>query len=142
MTTQDSAYFAYGSNMDAGQMAQRCPGATPRGRGVLDGYRFLINSRGVATVEVSPGARVYGVLWSVEDSHLRRLDRYEGVRRGLYSRTRVPVQCDEGSVTSWVYIASDGTAGRPRAGYLESILAAARAAALPAEYIRSLQGAA
>ena len=31
-------------------MARRCPTATPVGLGLLDGYRFLINRAGVATV--------------------------------------------------------------------------------------------
>jgi gamma-glutamylcyclotransferase (GGCT)/AIG2-like uncharacterized protein YtfP len=118
-------------------MARRCSGATIRGTGSLDGYAFLINSRGVATVVAAPLARVPGVLWSVSDAQLRRLDRYEGVRHGLYSRTRLPVSSAEGTLTAWVYIASDGTAGRPRRGYLEKVVAAARAADLPTNHIVS-----
>lgn len=37
-------YFAYGSNMDTGQMAHRCPGARKVGIALLNGYRFIINS--------------------------------------------------------------------------------------------------
>ena len=43
-------YFAYGSNMDADQMGRRCSAAAIIGTASLEGYRFIINSRGVATV--------------------------------------------------------------------------------------------
>ena len=137
-----TSYFAYGSNMDAGEMARRCPGATLIGLGALAGFRFLINSRGVATITPHPGSRVHGVLWSLNSGHLRALDRYEGVHHGLYSRTRVPVRAPTGAVDAWVYIAADSTRGSPRPGYLEGVVTAARRAGLPADYIAELEGAA
>jgi len=49
-------YFAYGSNMWRHQMAvQRCPGAEFSGVGLLRGWRFLINARGVATIVPEAG---------------------------------------------------------------------------------------
>ena len=46
-------YFAYGSNLCVRQMAHRCPGAVnPRPARLAD-HDWLINERGVATVEPS-----------------------------------------------------------------------------------------
>ena len=44
-------YFAYGSNMNNEQMKHRCPTAVPNGVAKLLKHRFLINTRGVASVE-------------------------------------------------------------------------------------------
>ena len=42
-------YFAYGSNMNQEQMKNRCLKSRPLGKVSLLGYRFIINSKGVAT---------------------------------------------------------------------------------------------
>jgi len=43
-------YFAYGSNMDIGQMGSRCPESEILGAGVLLQHRFVITIRGYATI--------------------------------------------------------------------------------------------
>lgn len=128
-------YFAYGSNMDAEQMHERCPGATMVGRAALGGHRFLINSRGVATVAPVPYGEVWGVLWNVTEENLESLDRYEGVRAGLYSRAVVEVVAERGPVQAITYVAADATDGPPREDYLVRIVMAARAGDLPGQYI-------
>jgi len=42
-------YFAYGSNMDKDQMANRCPESNFAGTALLKDYRFIINRRGIPT---------------------------------------------------------------------------------------------
>ena len=58
-------YFAYGSNMVATQMHQRCPTAHDIGMARLGGWRFIINQEGHATIVPDPSAYVLGVLWSL-----------------------------------------------------------------------------
>ncbi|GAB7351274.1 hypothetical protein MBLNU459_g1692t1 [Dothideomycetes sp. NU459] len=50
LAAASTLYFGYGSNLWLHQMAQRCPSSTYLGIARLDGYRWMINSRGYANV--------------------------------------------------------------------------------------------
>src|SRR5258708_13854303 len=73
------SYFAYGSNLCARQMAQRCPGAVNPRPAMLADHDWLINERGVATVEPFDGSQVHGVVWQVPDHDPPSLDNAQGV---------------------------------------------------------------
>ncbi len=133
-------YFAYGSNMDQAQMKVRCPGAVLVGTAKLCGYRFIINSRGVATVIPEASSEVYGVLWTVTEADERLLDKYEGVKWGTYKKTEMYVERDkENSVLALIYLASVSTPGSPRDNYMEKIVTAAEQCGLPNKYIEELR---
>jgi hypothetical protein len=61
-------YFAYGSNMDLGQIAERCHGAAPVGRALAEGWEFRINTHGVASIIPGEGG-VHGLLWQITAEH-------------------------------------------------------------------------
>ncbi len=90
----ENLYFAYGSNINLDQMAQRCPNAEPLGVVVLNGYelQFRGNSRGagVATIAPKRGGKVYGLLWNITEKCEASLDIYEGYPR-LYTKKQVSV---------------------------------------------------
>jgi hypothetical protein len=135
-------YFAYGSNMIKNQMKSRCPGSELIGIAILAGYRFLINSRGVATIVKDPASRVYGMLWSISIENERALDFYEGVSSGLYAKNQVnviPATAEGEPVPAMVYIASDNKPGATRAGYLSAIIHAAERYGYPEEYVLELK---
>lgn len=91
-------YFAYGSNMNLGQMAYRCPDAEVIGTVRLEGYRLSFaggGDRGVATILPCPGSHVDGVLWEISKRDELQLDRYEGFPR-LYGKETVTVEDQEG----------------------------------------------
>lgn len=92
-------YFAYGSNLDVAQMNRRCPDAKVIGPAYLKGYRlgFRGNSTGVGycTITKAKGHEVPGGLWSINESDLKALDRYEGYPK-LYTRFEVTVTTDKG----------------------------------------------
>lgn len=131
-------YFAYGSNMDIHQMSLRCPHSHDLGLGILHGYRFRIDGRGVATVDQDPSGTVYGVVWDLPSEDEETLDRYEGVPR-IYSKEIVQIEYGGTSVPMLIYIGRDGMKGRPRPGYLERIVGAAERRGLPAEYVEELK---
>lgn len=133
-------YFAYGSNMDEAQMAERCQGAILIDKVRLDKYRFIINSRGVASIIPDENSFVEGVVWSLREKHEQELDRYEGVRHNFYLKQEIPVKIKEIEVPALVYIAVDQTPGQPRPGYLEKILAAAEKFQFCSEYRKELAG--
>lgn len=89
-------YFAYGSNMDVGQMAARCPGARALGPARLDGWKFFINRRGTASVRPSISDSVWGVVWRVQPHHKGVLDHYEGIRLKRYLVREVSMRQERG----------------------------------------------
>ncbi|KWX67548.1 poly-gamma-glutamate hydrolase family protein [Mycobacterium sp. NAZ190054] len=131
-------YFAYGSNLCVQQMAHRCPDATDPRRATLADHDWLINERGVATVEPLTGGEVHGVVWQLSDRDLATLDSAEGVPV-RYRRDALTVMTEHGPSTAWVYIDHRVEAGPPRPGYLERILAGARHHGLPGSWIQFLE---
>ena len=90
-------YFGYGSNLWREQMAMRCPTSQYLGVGRLQGYRWIINTRGYANVVVSsddvhgPSSdEVYGLVYSLEPSDEHSLDRNEGVPF-VYAKKLLPI---------------------------------------------------
>ena len=82
-------YFAYGSNLNVGQMAVRCPMAQLVCRAVLEGYELAFRC-GVLTILPKAGGRIDGILWKVNDRDERALDRYEGYPH-LYTKESLTV---------------------------------------------------
>jgi phage replication-related protein YjqB (UPF0714/DUF867 family)/gamma-glutamylcyclotransferase (GGCT)/AIG2-like uncharacterized protein YtfP len=131
------AYFAYGSNLSTQQMTRRCPDATDPRRATLADHGWLINERGVATVEPFDGNEVHGVVWQLSDRDLATLDSAEGVPV-RYRRDRLIVHTDDGPSEAWVYIDHRVDPGRPRPGYLERVIDGAAQHGLPQRWIEFL----
>lgn len=135
-------YFAYGSNMDVDQMANRCPDAILVGKASLHDHSFELDHTGVATVVERKGSQVYGVLWLISESDERNLDRYEGVGTGCYRKESLPILDSEGrSLPALVYISNrhihDGKTYR--SGYMDNIIMNAKRLGFNAEYVRHLE---
>lgn len=128
-------YFAFGSNMDADQLVKRAGPAVPFGIGCADGWRFLINSRGVATLIQRSGSTAWGILWNFSDEQFSKLDVFEGV---YYARGTLTVRCGSQSYGAVAYFAADSIPGTPRENYLEGILEAASRWNLPSHYMEEL----
>lgn len=133
-------YFAYGLNMDIADMAKRAPHSRVIGPARLPRHRFIIMKEGYASVVRDPRSAVHGLLWDLALADLRPLDRFEGVDRGLYIKINQPVIVPDGAKRALVYAGASSESGRPKPGYLESILAAAEALGLPLAYRKELAG--
>ncbi|MEE2852767.1 MAG: poly-gamma-glutamate hydrolase family protein [Actinomycetota bacterium] len=131
-------YFAYGSNLCVRQMAQRCPDAARPRPAVLADHDWLINQRGVATVEPLAGNEVHGVVWQISDGDLATLDSAEGVPV-RYRRDEMTVHTDDGPASAWVYIDHRVTPGPPRPGYLPKIIDGATQHGLPQRWVDFLR---
>ena len=136
--TRRHFYFAYGSNLCVRQMALRCPDAADPRPAVLADHDWLINQRGVATVEPLAGNQVHGVLWQLSGDDLATLDSAEGVPV-RYRRERLTVHTHEGPLPAWVYIDHRVTPGPPRPGYLPRIIDGAVHHGLPQRWIDFLR---
>src|ERR1700757_485190 len=131
-------YFAYGSNLCVAQMARRCPDAANPRPATLSDHDWLINQRGVATVEPFAGTHVHGVMWQLSDRDLATLDSAEGVPV-RYRRDRLTVHTHDGPTQTWVYIDRRVQPGAPRPGYLERIIAGAIHHGLPHRWVEFLR---
>ncbi|KAL5044998.1 hypothetical protein BDW71DRAFT_185277 [Aspergillus fruticulosus] len=91
-------YFAFGSNMVLTQMAGRCPGSKVFAKGILPGYRWHINERGVANIVATPphdgSSVVQGILFTLSPKDISALDKYEGVAKGYYDRILLRVKVE------------------------------------------------
>jgi gamma-glutamylcyclotransferase (GGCT)/AIG2-like uncharacterized protein YtfP len=138
-------YAAYGSNMDAAQMAQRCPHSPERGTGWLEGWRLTFGGEDIgwegalATVVEDPAERVFVVLYEVPEGDARALDNWDGATLGYYRRIKVRVQTLDGDVLAWLYVLNGYEGGLPSARYLGIMADAAEQAGAPADYVAALR---
>ncbi|GAB4149715.1 MAG: gamma-glutamylcyclotransferase [Planctomycetota bacterium] len=146
-------YFAYGSNMDHGQMKERCPSARFFGAAKLPDHRLAFSRKssarccGVADAVPSEGDAVWGGVFEIEDGDLEELDRREGYRPGrgansYWRREReVLLGGDENRpLAVWTYFAErEENPPRPSQAYKDQILAGARQCRLPEDHIRGLE---
>lgn len=124
-------YFAYGSNLDPDQMADRLPDSEPVGSATLRDYRLDFGGHSPhwdgapATVWPIDGESVRGFVYQLTDEAVAILDSYEGhpVR---YERTSLAVDLDDGrTVEAAVYIKSLEEPGPPPPDeYFEQLRAA------------------
>lgn len=117
-------YFAYGSNMDVGQMEQRTPEAEYVGPAWLEG--MALEFRGVANVRQEDDATVAGSLWRLTPKCLAALDFYEGFPHS-YGRAAMPVRTKHGAQSALVYVMTGRTGFRselygPSQHYLNGIV--------------------
>jgi len=132
-------YFAYGSNMSRALMNVRCPAARAIGPAMLESCRFVVTADGYASAIPAPGCIVHGVLWRLTPRDLAALNIYENIGGGLYRSRVLTVRKNGWRLRALVYITRPRGKGRPRPGYLELVVAAARDWKFPDAYVRALE---
>ncbi len=134
-------YFAYGSNLDASQLAERCPGSRGLFRACLRHHRLdfsYFSSRwvgGAADVVPHSGDEVWGAVYELDASELSTLDRYE---RG-YDRILLSVIADDGPRAVVSYTVREKLCFRPTDIYLDKMLRWGEHWQLPAGYLERLR---
>lgn len=148
--------FTYASFMDPELMNRRCPGNRVVGLAALKEYRLVFPlysndwAGGVGSVQPHHGDTVWGVLYDLDDSHVRVLDEVSGYRgpgdeHNVYDREHVTVELvrpDDGSfprrVRADVYVARPSNASPPSRVYLDTCLRGATHHRLPEDYVAAL----
>lgn len=141
-------YFAYATNMSRAQMRARAGEILEERPARLENYELLFNKKvrgGTASANIrpAPGRAVEGVLYKINESAFRNLDRFEGAPEH-YRRIEVKVLDSTGQAcAAQAYIATKVEKGlRPAAHYLKTILDGAAEHNLPAEYVERIKAAA
>jgi gamma-glutamylcyclotransferase (GGCT)/AIG2-like uncharacterized protein YtfP len=130
-------HFAYGANMHRDIMRHHAPAATPIGAAALADHRFIITADGYASVVPARTHTVHGVLWRITPRDRVTLDAWENVAGKLYRAATLPIRRAGEVRPALVYMARPSRTGRPKASYMELVIAAARAWQLPDDYIVS-----
>jgi len=141
-------YFAYGSNLDPGTfLGRRRMQPLATAIGVLHDFELRFDlpvgpgERGVANVAPRPGDHVWGALYHLTLADAERLDRTEGVDKGVYRRLVVEVITpDAACIGAFTYRSEiSRPERRPSRRYLGLLLAGARELGLPREYVERLR---
>ena len=117
-------YIAYGSNINLPQMAHRCPTAKVKGVGYISGWKLTFKGNegsAVATIEPDKNGKVPVLIWEIEPSDERALDRYEGYP-WLYRKETITATLGSEKIDAMVYIMNEGRGyGAPHPRYYETI---------------------
>ena len=143
-------YFAYGSNMNPQQMAERCSAARVVCAACLPGYRLAFYGRnrvwdgGQETVVQEARQQVWGVLYELSFGDAASLDVWSSVRLdggGAYFHYPVLVRDASGREHTAVLYKKDvlGPPVPPSSQYLTHIVAGAAANGLPDAYLQQLE---
>ncbi|MDQ1704438.1 MAG: hypothetical protein QOF18_804 [Frankiaceae bacterium] len=138
-------YAAYGTNLDAEQMRERCPHSPSRGSGWLVGWRLTFGGEdlgwegAVATLVEDVGSQVFVMVYDVPTQDEDTLDQWEGADTGLYRKIRLRVQTLQGNELAWLYVLDGYEGGLPSARYLGLMADAAEKAGAPDDYVAELR---
>ena len=110
---EENLYFAYGSNLDLEQMAQRCPDAEIVGPVRLENYELRFRGSGFATVAPKKGSTVHGLVWKITPNCEQSLDRYEGYPRHYTIETVTVKDAAGAEIPVMVYIMAEPYCRQP-----------------------------
>ena len=116
-------------------MTSRCPEHRVLGTGVLEGWRWIITTRGYASIVVSERNYVLGTVYELSEVDLLRLDQFEGVAQGNYRKEIIAVDVGGRELSCLVYIDSVIEEGAPKEEYVVRINNGIKDAAFPDEYV-------
>jgi hypothetical protein len=148
-------YFAYGSNMDLGQLRGRCPSAQFVAIAKLQHHRLAFTryakDRGCATCDALPqaGKEVWGVVFELSEADFKNLDRHEGFVPGRplaansYVRVQRRVCCDgdeaKPALVCLYFAIRQETVSLPNAAYKKQLVDGAKYWHLPKSYQAELR---
>jgi len=125
-------YFAYGSNISEYRMKnERNINFSSRKFATLENYKLVFNKvskkncyLGFANVIPSDDDIVEGALYEIEESDIKRIDKFEG-HPMHYTREEIDVFCDDEKVRALIYVANSSMVRKnilPDKNYLKYIL--------------------
>lgn len=144
MSADSFVSFAYGSNMLAARLRERCPSAHAIGIAELPGHELRWHKRsnqksGKCDIVACGAGSVFGVLYEIANGEKRALDRAEGLGFG-YEEIEIEVLCGGERVMAKAYRATNtDPALRPFTWYRALVIAGAKEHGLPAPYIAGLE---
>ncbi len=116
-------------------MILRCPDYCHVSAGRLHGWRWIITTRGYASIVASERDYVLGTVYELSEDDVLSLDRFEGVENGSYLKEELGVEVNGREVDCLVYIDPVVEEGEPKEEYIARINHGIKAAGLSEEYV-------
>lgn len=144
-TLRRMLYAAYAGNLDPERMALRAPHSPVRGTGWLPGWRLTFGGEehgwdgAIPTIVEEPGEAVYVVLYECAPDDEHRLEQWEGVDLGLFTRLTVRVHTLDEELTAFTYVLEAYEGGLPSALTVGIVADAAAAGGAPDDYVAELR---
>lgn len=149
-------YFAYGSNMLASRLSEErnVQSLEKIGMATLKGYSLNYSKRGndgtgKCNIQRADGGVVYGVVFKVPSSEMKKIDRAEGASMSPphYSRKAITISIEGRRIEAITYMAQtqfvvQGGYLKPSEEYAGKVNSGARESGLPADYLEHLKQAA
>ncbi len=136
---KDRFYIAYGSNLNLGQMAKRCPTAEVVKATYLQNHRLMFRGKGtaVATIEKRRGSKVPILIWRLQPNDEHNLDIYEGFPH-LYRKETLKMTVDGKRIRAMAYIMNEALHpyDTPSRSYFDTILQGYEDAGFDAKILR------
>ncbi|MCH2162360.1 MAG: gamma-glutamylcyclotransferase [Phycisphaerales bacterium] len=137
-----SAYqlvFGYGAIMHREDMRELAPNASLLDIGRLRDWRIGVTSSGWLGITPEPEGVVHGALFQLGPDDESRLDAFEAIDRGLYTKRILPVDTSKGTSQALVYVPTEHLDGVVRNDYLQRCVEAGRELGLPTSWLETLQ---
>ena len=131
-------YFAYGSNLNHKQMAQRCKGSSFIKKFTLKGFNLCFSHKtdksiyGHANVIKNKNFNVPGAVWSISKNDEKELDGYEGVDYNYYQKEYFKINGKE----VLIYIQKFYFKKKPNSTYLHTIIQGYKNCDLDLNYLK------
>lgn len=126
-------YFAYGSNLNKKQMRVRCPESVPMTKAVLKNFKLVFNY--YADIVETPGEFVYGAVYEVSDSDIKKLNRYEGYPRHYEIINAEVEDDDKKTYKAFAYVMTSKGIREPEEYYYNTIKQGFNDWNLPQEFL-------
>jgi cation transport regulator ChaC len=153
--SSSTSYFAYGSNMLASRLSEErnVQGLEKIGVATLKGYSLNYSKRGndgtgKCNIQRADGGVVYGVIFKVPNSEMKKIDRAEGASVSPhYSRKSITISIEGRRIEAVTYMAQPQfvvQSGylKPSQEYTDKVNSGARESDLPIDYLEHLEQAA
>ena len=144
-------YFAYGSNMSIKHITKHCFKNNIKviGIGYINNYIYRYRSiighkrTGVGNIEPRKGSKVYGIVYDINKSALKKLNKKEGMKYGIYYIDKVNIYSINGRkiYKCITYIMNDDMVGDmkpPTNKYRKLLIDSAIHNRFPIKYINRL----
>lgn len=132
-------YFAYGLLMNREEMTRQCGRAVFVGVARLPRHRLFMMNEAAASIVRDPRRDVHGIVWDVPFSDMAALERFERCISGLQIKISQPVILKGGAKRALIFVGRGQVPGKPRPGYVASLIAAGRLNGLPITYLHEIE---
>ena len=140
---QDYLYFSYGSNMSSKRIKNRINSANIISSGTLENHKLMfhkISDDGSGKCDAfftdNPTDNIYGVIYSINEKDLDKLDIFEARGHGYEKKPVVIKRFNGNEVKAFTYYATDIDEGlKPYTWYKYHVLHGAVENNLPPDYI-------